>query len=824
MLEELIRNFHQKLTYDRANGLHIHQAELAFLYRNIIELLSENYNTYRQFHPYFLSILETNNTSSIPFEVDYFIELFEKLIIKKDHKHFDISILDFVAKDETIEKYKNANNHSWQKNNQPRVSDFDFDFSDFSEDEKKEVVSIIIEKLQIESKILVWDQKMIESNLLLIIPLRSFLNSLDNIELFYQSIGLYSDRVASSEFFQSGRDFSEEILIASFKDKVPELGFLHAFRFYSTTKNVHAAFLYASICLSISIKKQVSDKFVKEIIWQGIKFFRNIHLYHWVERIYNKIPHNLPISDYERRSIDHSYFSSLLLLHTEELPSLLLDYLNKERENLFIGGFHDALPWLITLYNLKRVYPNADFSTTALGFYLNIFESIIPKETVERHKKLIFGDSPELKNLLIESLIKVNETRNEIDFVYDISNPILISNKLIEYSSANKDFPGFMLAMMLKSDYSILFKPKDSGEVMPFKLPTIEVESYSSIYEDFDSFISALPDASEYSLILLASVEGKVYTLTLKDREVNFFFLTDWSNEKLMELKKKEYFASLDFNDTIKDDAGVREVSPEEHEAESIDITNNLLFSKLIIPDDSKSLFVIKDIQLSGFPHNLLLNQEGSFISQNIPVTNVLSTEWFFKMKNTRPLNKNLSKSIWIPIESGDMALNYLYSKVEPTVLSNSFEIHTGINLKKPLSSDLNIVCCHGDRDIAEIQVVSHETGIIYNLDEVIGSGRILILIVCHSGSMKTEFFRNSVSSLMKRFLSKGYDSVIAPAWAFDGSISNIWFPEFLSQIDSGSRIDYAVYYANKKVYDRFPTPAAWACLHLFGNPFLKLA
>jgi hypothetical protein len=33
-----------------------------------------------------------------------------------------------------------------------------------------------------------------------------------------------------------------------------------------------------------------------------------------------------------------------------------------------------------------------------------------------------------------------------------------------------------------------------------------------------------------------------------------------------------------------------------------------------------------------------------------------------------------------------------------------------------------------------------------------------------------------------------------------------------------------AVYQANMKVKEIFISPAAWACLHLFGNPYMQIA
>ena len=435
---------------------------------------------------------------------------------------------------------------------------------------------------------------------------------------------------------------------------------------------------------------------------------------------------------------------------------------------------------------------------------------------------LLLGNSSEIKNYLKEALIKLESTRNETDFKYDNSNAITISNRLIEISVEKSDFSSFLISMILKSDYSLLFKSKESEAVIHFIIPKINLESNNLIYENIDTFLKSLALPQNCTLYLIAYVEGKIFSFSLIDDLLKLYSYAQWSHEQWIVLKNIEYFASLDFEDSVKDHSGVRTVSNEEYIEESNEIATKINFSKLNIPPESKALFIVKDMQLSLFPHNLFINQDGNFISQIMPVTNILSTEWFLKTKNTTPLQNNYSKSIWIPIDSGDFPLSYLYSKMKDTLNANSFEIHTELNLSSPLSSDINIICSHGDRDISEIQVVSQEGNITYNLNSIIGKGKILIFIVCHSGSMKTEFFKNSATSLMKRFIAKGYDSIIAPAWAFNVTIIEHWLPEFMDQINSGTQIDQAVFLANKNVYERYPTPAAWACLHLFGNPFLR--
>jgi hypothetical protein len=366
MLESLIKEFHQKMTYDRVSGSRLYQDDLERLYKAIIERLSFDYTNYRKNVSMFLSSLETNNSDSVPFAIHLFMALQSKVVQSKQYKPFDLSIMTFEADIQTVDKYRDVLADSLSKNNQPRISETTLDLSILTEEERKKLASLIIYKLQEDGKQLHWTKDFVENTLFNFVVLRQLLIVLGNVELFYHATGIFFDRLSSSEYFQAARDIAEEINISAYKDGVPEFGFFNSFRLYSNLGSIHAALMYANLSLVCAIRKgcPYSEKYAKEIIWQGIKFFRNVELFPWAVEIYHSIPQEINFLDYERRSLDHSYFSGLLSLLDVDLPSSMMDYLNKEREDILSGGINEVLPWLLTLYNIRRLYPNADFSPT----------------------------------------------------------------------------------------------------------------------------------------------------------------------------------------------------------------------------------------------------------------------------------------------------------------------------------------------------------------------------------------------------------------------------------------------------------------------------
>lgn len=408
MIEQLFKDFHAKLTHENLYSNNSFEKEITIHYYEILDILVTDFKTYRKFCPLILSSLEDNDGKSISYSLFIFFDLFEKLTNSKNVYKLDQSATKAKITEESNNKFIKLLEESLKENNQLRISDFKFPPNDLTEIEIKEIISLQISLIQESAKEMDWKEEQSDNIMLQLPILRHLLVKINNSELFYYIIGIFIDRLNSSGFNQAARDVSEEIIISSFNDGHPQFGFFNAYRCYSGQGSAQAALLYANISMNFALKNKqgVSDKYLQELIWQSIKYFRNTGLYPYAVKIYNSIPKTLEFFGYQRRSIDHSYYTSLIPLEKEKLPDLLLDYLNKERENIFLGGVQESLPWLITFYNIKRLFPKANFTNTGLGYYINIFEQIVPKESVSDYKDLIDGNSSSLKEQLKKSLIK----------------------------------------------------------------------------------------------------------------------------------------------------------------------------------------------------------------------------------------------------------------------------------------------------------------------------------------------------------------------------------------------------------------------------------
>lgn len=824
--DEIFELFNKKLRQEYVYDTNMFETEILSYYNQLIDILSSDYVTYRKFFPQVLSALEHNDTKSFAYSTYIFFQLFNKLITFKNIKEMDLSFLNEEITNQTEKKYRKLFEVSMKTNCRPRISEFNVNTDKLSEQEIKEIVTLIIEIVEYNSKTLELSNDQGNFIITQLPILRCLLNKLKKSEIFYISIGMFIDCLNSSEHFQHARDFSEEIIISGFNDNIPEFGFFNSFRCYSSQGSINAAILYANISLYCAINKgkPVFNKYLQEIIWQSLKYFRNIKLHHFVIDIYKKIPTKLKFSEYEKRAIDHTYFSCLVKMGCDSLPNLILDYLHQERESIFQGGIEESTPWLITLYNIKRLYPNADFSSNGLGFYLSVFEKIVPKERVGKYKCVIEGDSRKIKSYLKKSLINLNDTRNQADIGYDNEFALALSNRLIEDSFSKQDKEAILLAMMLKSDFSLTFHNKDVEALIPFKLSNNKIEKFNAIYSDKKEIQKNLSMNNSELYIWLAVTEGKVFQLSHFDNNFEFNNLINWNWMEYNKLITSDYFSQISFDDTIEDQIGVRKVLKEDCLEQASKIIKSIDFCKLAINQRGSTIFLVKDMELTNFPHNLFLDEQGTFIHLEKPITNILSTEWYLSRKKDSFINKHFSKSIWIPTIEGNLILNMLYDSLKEFLQAHQFSICQKTKIESPLSSEVNIICSHGAKDIAFKQFICPNNPLLVNPNHIIGKGKILIFFVCHSGSYQREIFGNNITSIVKTFIAAGYKAVIAPFWALHVKIPEVWLPVFIDSLNNGNTIDYALFNANKAVYLKYPTPSAWASMHLYGNPHLVIS
>ena len=260
----------------------------------------------------------------------------------------------------------------------------------------------------------------------------------------------------------------------------------------------------------------------------------------------------------------------------------------------------------------------------------------------------------------------------------------------------------------------------------------------------------------------------------------------------------------------------------EEEEEHLFEMLRNYRFS---LPNVAGRVLLVKDMELEPYPHHLFVDDRtDEFIGKVRPIANVISTELLIKTNRSElQIPLNFSKSFWIPVSSGEITFSGIKDHLEDTLLKYQFHVVEDSMPKKPLSSDLNIVCAHGGKNISESEWFYANSQPIIDTGKIVGPGKILVLLVCHSGSAVYKDYDGAVRTFIKRYVRMGYKSIIAPMWSLPTDILPLWISTFMDRLSCGEYIIDSVFHANMAVKDRFIAPSAWACLHLFGNPYLHV-
>jgi hypothetical protein len=784
----------------------------------VYQLIIADYDTYRSNVASFLDTLDCEGDESLSYTIKFFLDLLKYTTSQEPFKPFDESIVNENLPERITEVYYEIIRKNLQENNQPRLSEFLTRFLPTDIPTLRGLMNLTIEMMHHNADVFNWNRDQIDTAFMTILFGRGIAKQLDQLEIYYMAIGIFLERLVTSGQAQMARNICEECILTAYNDGVPEYGFYLSFKAYSVMANVHGCLLYGSLCMTSLLGKQnINVKLIKQLHITALKFFRNIGLHNVLKTLYDEYWQNGFWTGYERRTNLHTYLTSQLSHVDPTLPEELLRVLPIEKDEI-LSGPEECMPWLTMLHNVKRLYPDADFTEQGLGFYFRKMSEIVPKESIQPLVKIIEGDAKDLKDMLKAEILKLQNTNNRADFVFDNDMAINIANRLLPTG----DTEDFLVSMSLKADYSLIFENKRSGDVIVAQVEDVNPKDFYRILKDPKEQVKKISSSIDAELMWLALSERDLYYLHY-DGEYHKGKLESWEFEKFRhwrtDLPKK-----MQFDTTTKSRSGeVRTVYQEEFEQQGEAIQNQLEFIKLPVGTGIEPLFLIKDTELSRLPHNLILNGDGKFIALDRPIANIMSLDWQDKVMNEPGLPVDFSKSIWIPTDAQDFVIEQLYAKLEDCLIEENFTINQKSVIDLPLSSDVDIICSHGDKEISRYHSFfqNHDQS-MHVSEDIVKKGEVLILFVCHSGSMQEDIFRNQIDSLIRHYFELGFKAIIAPFWALHLYIPPIWLPSFLDQLKDGENIATAVFNANKQVYIQYPTPAAWACMHLYGNGMLK--
>ena len=109
------------------------------------------------------------------------------------------------------------------------------------------------------------------------------------------------------------------------------------------------------------------------------------------------------------------------------------------------------------------------------------------------------------------------------------------------------------------------------------------------------------------------------------------------------------------------------------------------------------------------------------------------------------------------------------------------------------------------------------------DITKCIPKPKLVILFICHSGKTTKNMLYESSKSLQDLLFRNGAYAIIAPEWPLHSSIPGLWLPKFIDALKDGKNSFEAFSEAQDYVLEIYPNAGAWACLHYFGNPDIRI-
>lgn len=635
------------------------------------------------------------------------------------------------------------------------------------------------------------------------------------------------DRLNTSGYSQHARDLAEGILIVGYNEGMEAEAFFAACRAYTGANNAIAGLLFFFVSLLVINRngERISSRFAFDLYWQYLKICRTTGIYPKtdVAMVTKKFELTHPKS-YDRLSYYHTLFSTRLMANedTETLADDITTFLDQNREVYFHNLEHGSMPWITLILSLQELKPEGNYA--GLMPYVEAAKQVVAPKGNE-----LYFDILEEKNLrkhLKEELYKLQETRNRSDYTMDNRTAMILAKKLLQQGYDSQNVVDFLMAMSAKTDFSMVLPIKDvDGFYKRFDIQKVDGDELGSVYNS-PKLVTDLMCADEEDVIfwigrgktdfLLMELLGTVYSMA---------GVMGVTRDKIKEAVEKSISSLRYERETKEPGKTVYVKSKQELEDEGQELVKELDVFAIDVPEEAKRFLVMKDIEIASYPHNLFVDDRtGDFVSSALPCCNALSTEVLFKTNTLDPLPKDFKKSFWIPYGSEEFTFDMIYGKLEDVIQQYGIAVQQTVSMESPLVGDLTILCAHGATDISKTEMFYVDDKPIIDTLRCVGRGKVAVMFICHSGSISRSVYDNAMHTLVKQLILKGYSSIVAPMWSLPTDIITPWLSVFLESIETGEYIIDAVYKANMRVKQEFVAPSAWACLHLFGNPYTRVA
>ena len=380
--------------------------------------------------------------------------------------------------------------------------------------------------------------------------------------------------------------------------------------------------------------------------------------------------------------------------------------------------------------------------------------------------------------------------------------------------------------MMIRADYTFV-KPDilQNGDFMKAKFRDINGAKYSLPIEDTEVLKYLMQLDCDDEILWIGKGISSLHFMAFIQNRFSFGDLSLFAKVNITELQSNIIRFLYYERDVKKPGEPIYTKDISELEQEAKNLKNNLSDCQIIVSNNASRLLLVKDMDVAAYPHQLLIDQnKNDFIGSILPTCNIISTEVLIKTNFEEPFHEHPSCAFWSPLNCEEFTFEVIRSKLEDIFTTYNFVCNEQNIPDRHIDAEINIACAHGGADISDTQWFYSDDKPIVETNKIIGKGKLLILFVCHSGSFTRQNYDNAMHTLIKRYIRVGYSSIIAPMWSLNTEILPTWLSIFMKEVMNGQFVIDALFKANMVVKEKYICPEVYACLHLFGNPFLRIA
>ena len=691
-------------------------------------------------------------------------------------------------------------------------------------EERKLMANYCVETVQTLGLRANWDGDIINGQTMLMTIMYSICKHDNVMDFFFNWANNISDRLNTSSQYQLARDFAESLMMIGHREGMIAECYYDASRAYIGARHVLGGLLYINISL-LDLQKRtiVRQELAFDIIWQMLKIMRDAHFHNqgFVDKLL-KMYDGLGMDEYKTLSVYQTAFGAGLYGDIEETAKRVEAFLCDKRDMIYSYIEHSAAPWYSLIRSLRQNGAKGDY--LVMDSFEEMMKAILLQNGNEKMVKF-YNEKEDKSALLMEELAKLEMTRNSEDIGQDSYKALVLAKDVIEKAVTDNKPADFILAMRPKSDYSFAMTDKKlEGDFKKVAVVDPKAEDCNLPYGEIDRLAWLLQTEMGDCVMWIGKGNSKVFRMTLLRDMYKFDELSAISAIDADKLQK-ETISKLVFSQTERDRSDTIYTKNElELKSEAEQIYQQMKECTIAVPNIVNRIFFIKDMAVSAIPHQLMIDERtGKFVGESWPSANVISTEFLIKSNFNDPLPKGYNKSYWSPLNK-EATFWGIKEGLKQVFENYQFDVDDNDEPAMPLHADLNIVCAHGADNISDSEWFYAGGTPIFNSKRAIGPGKVLVLFVCYSGSITHQYYDHTMHTIIKRYLRMGYSSVVAPMWSLNTEITKIWLPVFMEIVDAGGYVVDAVFQANMEVKKQFITPSAWACLHLFGNPYMKIA